>query len=161
MSSNVPTVGQVSLFSLVFQLVFIGFLIFLFDLANIDESFIFGAFTYSLIALILRNLISKKHRQGVRLMRQQKFTDAIKYFEESVDFFSNNIWVDKFRFLTLLSSSKMTYKEMGLCNIAFCYGQTSNGQKAKEYYEQVLKEFPKNGVAITGLNMLNSVQNHG
>ena len=34
----------------------------------------------------------------------------------------------------------MTYKEMGLCNIAFCNSQTGNGQKAKEYYEQALKK---------------------
>lgn len=46
---------------------------------------------------------------------------------------------------------------MGLGNIAFCYSQTSNGQKAKEYYERVLKEFPGNGFAIAGLNMINSL----
>ncbi|HEX3165740.1 MAG TPA: tetratricopeptide repeat protein, partial [Chitinophagaceae bacterium] len=76
-----------------------------------------------------------------------------------VDYFAKNNWVDKYRYLTLLSSSKMTYKEMGLCNIAFCYSQTGNGQKAKEYYEQALREFPENGLAIAALNMLKSVDN--
>ena len=95
----------------------------------------------------------------MRLVKQHNFMDAIPKFEKSVDFFTRNNWLDKYRFLTLLSSSKMTYKEMGLCNIAFCYSQTNNGQKAKEYFEQTLKEFPENGLAIAGLRMMNSVEN--
>jgi tetratricopeptide (TPR) repeat protein len=159
MASNIPIIRQLSWLSVVPQLIVIGLLIFLYHLAGVEEEepFIFGALTYSLLAFGLRNLIAKNHRQGIRLVKQHKFGDAIPYFEKSVDYFNKNNWVDKYRFLTLLSSSKMTYKEMGLCNIAFCYGQTGNGHKAIEYYEQVLKEFPGNGLAITGLNMLKSV----
>lgn len=159
MASNVPTIRQLSWFSVVPQLIIIGLLIFLYHLADFDEPFIFGALTYSMLALGLRNLISKKHRQGMRFVKQQKFLDALPCFEKSVEYFTKNNLVDKYRYLTLLSSSKMTYKEMGLCNIAFCYSQTGNGQKAKEYYEQALKEFPENGLAIAGLNMLKSVEN--
>ena len=43
---------------------------------------------------------------------------------------------------------------MGLCNIAFCYAQTNNGQKAKEYYELALKEFPASDLASSGLKMI-------
>jgi len=159
MASTVPTIGQLSWLSVIPQLIVIGLLIFLYHLANFDQPFIFGALTYSLLALGLRNLIAKNHRQGMRLVKQQKFVDALPYFEKSVDYFAKNNWVDKYRYLTLLSSSKMTYKEMGLCNIAFCYSQTGNGQKAKEYYEQALREFPENGLAIAALNMLKSVDN--
>ena len=159
MASNVPTIRQLSWLSVVPQLIVIGLLIFLYHLADFDEPFILGALTYSLLALVLRNIIAKNHRQGMRLVKQQKFADALPCFEKSVDYFAKNNWVDKYRYLTLLSSSKMTYKEMGLCNIAFCYSQTGNGQKAKEYYEQALKEFPENGLAIAGLNMLKSVDN--
>jgi Tetratricopeptide repeat. len=159
MASTVPTIRQLSWLSVIPQLIVIGLLIFLYHLANFDQPFIFGALTYSLLALGLRNLIAKNHRQGMRLVKQQKFVDALPYFEKSVDYFAKNNWVDKYRYLTLLSSSKMTYKEMGLCNIAFCYSQTGNGQKAKEYYEQALREFPENGLAIAALNMLKSVDN--
>jgi tetratricopeptide (TPR) repeat protein len=159
MGLNVPTIRQISWLSVVPQLIVIGLIIFLYHLSNFDEPFIFGAITYCLLALGLRNLIAKNHRQGMRFVKQQKFADAIPCFEKSVDYFTKNDWMDKYRYLTLLSSSKMTYKEMGLCNIAFCYSQTGNGQKAKEYYERALKEFPENGLAIAGLNMLNSVDN--
>ena len=95
----------------------------------------------------------------MRLVKQHRFADALACFEKSVDYFSKNKWVDKYRFLTLLSSSKVTYKEMGLCNIAFCYSQIGRGREAKEYYEQVIKDFPENGLAIAGLNMLKSMEN--
>lgn len=48
---------------------------------------------------------------------------------------------------------------MALCNIAFCYGQIGEGQKAKEYYQQTLTEYPENGMAQAGINMLNLVDN--
>ncbi len=123
---------------------------------GLGEPVILGAFTYILLSWGLRNVFAKDQARGMQLVKQQKFTEAIFFFEKSVTFFSNNTWIDKFRFLTILSMSKMTYKEMGLCNIAFCYSQTGNGVKAKEYYERTLAEFPENGLAKAGLNMITS-----
>ena len=45
---------------------------------------------------------------------------------------------------------------MALNNIAFCYGQLGDGEKAKEYYERTLNEFPDSGIARAGLRLLNS-----
>jgi tetratricopeptide (TPR) repeat protein len=157
MASNVPTIRQIAWLSVIPQVAVIGIIIYGYHLANFSNPFIFGALTYSVFALILRNLIAKNHRQGMRLVKQQKFTEAIPFFEKSVDYFSKNTWVDNYRFLTLLSSSKMTYKEMGLCNIAFCYSQTGNGQRAIDYYKKALNENAENGLAIAGLKMLSSV----
>ncbi len=94
----------------------------------------------------------------MKLVKQKYFLEAISYFEKSVDFFTRNQWIDKFRYLILLSSSKMTYREMGLCNIAFCYGQIGNEVTAKKYYEMVLDEFPNNGIALAVLKLINSVE---
>ena len=52
----------------------------------------------------------------------------------------------------------MSYKEMGLCNIAICYSQTGDVLKAKEYYEQIINEFPNNGIALVGLRFINAVE---
>lgn len=159
MASNVPTVKQIAWISLIPQLTVMGLLIYSYHLFESQDPFLYGAFTYVGLSFCLRTFVPKDHREGMRLVKQQNFTDAISKFEKSVDFFTKNSWLDKYRFLTLLSSSKMTYKEMGLCNIAFCYSQINNGQKAKQYYEQTLKEFPENGLAIAGLRMINSVEN--
>jgi len=101
----------------------------------------------------------KSHREGLKLTKEHKFEKAIPKFENSYKFFTQNNWIDKYRFITLLSSSKMNYREMALCNIAFCYSQIGNGQKSIEYYKKTLEEFPENGLAQTGLKMLTSTEN--
>jgi len=158
MTSKVPTVRQVAWFSLVPQIFFVGLIILIYYKLELKEPILYGALTYLAISLCLRNLLAKSHRQGMKYVKQQQFSQAIPYFEKSVVFFTRNQWIDKFRFITLLSSSKMTYKEMGLCNIAFCYSQIGNGVKAKEYYEITLREFPDNGMAISALKLINSVE---
>ena len=158
MAPNVPTVTQRDWVSLIPHILLIGLLTYVYYLLNIEDPSLFGILTYLVLAFGLRNLVAKSHRKGVRLLKQQKFNEAIPYFEKSADYFSKNSWVDKYRFLTLLSSSKMTYRAMDLCNIAFCYSQTGNGLKAKELYQQILREYPENGVATAALNMLNSLE---
>ncbi len=157
MATNIPIVRQIAWISLIPQLILMVFLMYIYRLLEFDEPFLLGALTYLILSVGLRTLVAKDHRQGMKFVKRQQFEHAIPLFEKSVVFFTKNNWIDKFRFLTLLSSSKMTYKEMGLCNIAFCYSQTSNGQKAKEYYEQVRKEFPENGLATVALKMINSL----
>lgn len=157
MASNVPTVKQVAWISLIPQLTVLGLLVYIYYIFQSPKPFLYGALTYFGLSFFLRNFVAKYHRAGMRLVKQNNFVEAIYKFEKSVDFFTKNNWLDRYRFLTLLSSSNMTYKEMGLCNIAFCYSQTNNGQKAKEYYEQILREFPENGLAIAALRMLNSI----
>ncbi len=92
-------------------------------------------------------------------VKQEQFEEAILNFERSYEFFKENDWLDKYRFLTLLSSGKMSYKEMALNNIAFCYGQIGNGKLSKEYFQRTLDEFPESGMAKVGLRFLNSMSN--
>lgn len=158
MASNIPIIRQIAWISLIPQILLIGILSYLFSLLKYKESFLLGVLSYVILSYILRNTIAKYHRKGIKQVRNQKFNEAISSFQKSVNFFTNHAWLDKYRFVTLLSSSKMTYKEMGLCNVAFCYSQINNGQKAKEYYELTLTEFPDNALAIAGLKMLNSVK---
>jgi tetratricopeptide (TPR) repeat protein len=159
MALKTPIVRRVSWISVIPQFLFMGILIFIYYTLELKEPILYGALTYLIISISLRNLIAKSHRQGMRFVKQQQFSNAIPFFEKSIDFFTNNKWVDKYRFITLLSSSRMSYKEMGLCNVAFCYSQIGNGLKAKEYYERTLGEFPSNGIAITALKLINSVEN--
>jgi tetratricopeptide (TPR) repeat protein len=159
MASNVPTIKQIEWTFFIPHIILIVILGYLYQFLDIKKPFTVGALTYYILSLVLKNIIAKDHRQGMRLVKQQKFTEAISCFEKSVEFFSQNKWIDKYRYLVLLSVSKLTYYEMGLCNIAFCYSQTGNGIRAKEFYQKTLKEYPNNGLAIAGLNMLSSFEN--
>ncbi|HET6225332.1 MAG TPA: tetratricopeptide repeat protein [Bacteroidia bacterium] len=162
MASNVPTVRPVAWISLVPQLIFYGILCYSYHVLLPDVDPVFpGVLTGIAIMILLRNLITKKHRKGVKLFKQQKYMAAVPLFEESFAYFTKNAWLDKYRHFLLFSSSKWTFKEMALCNIAFCYGQVGNGQKAKEYYQRVINEFPNNGLATAGLRMLNAGGQNG
>lgn len=154
MASNVPMIKQVNWAALLPQFMVIGIIYTIYNLFELKEPFLFGAITYFVLAMVLRNLIAKEHRQAIKMVKLHQYEIAIHLFEESVDYFSRNSWVDQYRAITLLTVSRMGYKEMGLCNIAFCYSQIGEGQTAKEYYELILSEFPDNGLAQAGLKML-------
>jgi len=109
------------------------------------------------LSLTLRRTISRHHRMGISEMRLGQFGEAIHSFQRSIDFFERHPWIDRFRWITLLSASSMTYREMGIANIAFAYSQQGDGERARAYYEMCIKEFPDNGVAISALRLMDSV----
>lgn len=158
MSSKVPVFKQTALISIIPQLSVLAGLILLFYFLKTEDYFIYGAVSYIFISFCLRNILARHHRAGIRLVKQKNFKTAIHAFQNSVDFFTRNSWIDKFRYLTILSSSAMCYREMGLCNIAYCYSQIGDGEKAREYYEKTLADYPKNELAISAINMMNSVE---
>ncbi|KGK28677.1 hypothetical protein EL45_19520 [Cellulophaga sp. E6(2014)] len=135
-----------------------GIIIFIWYLINPEKAFLYGAMTYLVISFSLRNLIPRDHRNGIKKNNAEKFEDAIPDFEKSYAFFKKNEWIDKYRFITLLSSSKMSYREMALANIGFCYSQIGDGVKSKEYYERTLKEFPESGLAKSALKMMSAME---
>lgn len=158
MASNAPIVKQVSKTALLFQFVVMGLFIYIFYDGELYFSFCYGLITYSLLRIGLNFIFANDHRKGLKLVKQNKNLEAISYFEKSVEFFTKYGWLDKYRFITLLNPSKMTFKEMSLCSIAFCFTQTNNGVKAKELYERILAEYPENGIAISATNMINALK---
>lgn len=118
---------------------------------------IYGVLVYWFLIYALRNIIARQHRQGVALLKKNNFEQAISYFKQSVTYFERKPWIDKYRYITLLSASRMTYREMGLCNIAFSLTQLGRGAEAKEIYHKVLEEYPGNGIATAALRMMESV----
>jgi tetratricopeptide (TPR) repeat protein len=158
MSSKVPTVRQTNWISIIPHLVIMGVIVLIWHQFNPEKAFLFGAMTYLVISFSLRNLIPKDHRNGIKKNNAEKFKDAIPDFEKSYAFFKRNEWIDKYRFITLLSSSKMSYREMALANIGFCYSQIGDGIKSKEYYERTLKEFPESGLAKSALKMMSAME---
>ena len=156
MASNPPIIKQVAWVSLIPQIAFIFILIAVYNYFGFENPAFYGALTYLSLSMGLRYFIPKNHREGIQLTKKNQFEKAIVEYEKSHEFFSKNDWIDNYRFLTLLSSSKMNYREMALCNIAFCYSQIGNGAKAIEFYQKTLVEFPENTIAQSALKMLNS-----
>ena len=158
MSSKTPFVRQVAWISLIPQLLFIAILTMLYKtfIRSLYDALNAAMITYVFAAIFLRYLIPRNHRKGIRFFKSNKYVQAISEFEKSYDFFTKHAWIDKYRFIVLLSSSRISYTEMALINTAFCYTQIGNGSKAKMYYKKALKQFPNSGMAKSALQMLNS-----
>jgi tetratricopeptide (TPR) repeat protein len=137
-----------------------GVIMLVYYLLDFKEAIFFGAITYLLISYILKKLIPRDHRTGVKKTKLEQFEQAIPDFEKSYAFFKKHEWIDKYRIITLLSSSKMSYREMALANIGFCYGQIGNGKQSKAFYEKTLLEFPESGLAKSALKLITAAESN-
>ena len=156
MASKKPIVKQIALLSFFPQLALLTGMIFFAWWIGFNNFVIPGALMYLAISLPLRFGVPHHHRKGIALFKRGLFVDAIPLFEKSYTFFKRNRWIDKNRYVVLLSSSQISYTEMALLNIAFCYGQSGDGKKSKAYYEKTLAEFPDSEIAETSLQMFQS-----
>jgi len=157
MSSKIPVVRQVAWISIIPHLLVMGTIMLIWYQFNKTDFILLGAATYLITSQLLRRNIAKEHRMGMALIKHEQFEESITHFQNSYNFFKKHEWIDQYRYLTLLSSGKMTYKEMALVNIAFCYGQLGKGNLSKEYYERTLKEYPNSIMAKASLRMLNAM----
>jgi len=158
MASTTPIIKQISWLSVVPQLAIGALLVLAADLLGAGNPVLVAAAAYLAMLFPLRWLVASHHRRGIALIKKGNFERAIDDFQKSYRFFREHPWVDTYRYVTLLSSSRVGYREMALVNIAFCHGQIGNGRKSKEYYERALAEFPESEIAKSALRMIASAQ---
>ena len=161
MSSRAPIVYRVSWPALGLHVLLFLALVWTLKAAWYGEKFAGLAVPAAMLAylaclLTLRNTVGASHRRGIRLVRRGRFEEAIPQFAASYDFFRRHAWVDRFRAVTLLSLSGISYREMALVSSAFCHTQIGEGKKARELYERALAEFPNSGMASTALKVLDA-----
>lgn len=138
------TLGVLALF------VFVGW-----TLSRTNGVFV-GAVVYVVLSQVLRRLIASHHRKAIGHCKRQEFEQAIPEFKKSLAFFRGNEWVDRFRAITMLSAAGVSYREMAMVGLGFCYAQIGDGVNARRSYEQCLLDFPDNGMAEAALRMLNA-----
>lgn len=123
-----------------------------------SEAFLIGAGLYLVYSFGSRAILAREHKAGMRLTKRGSFAEAIPHYEESLAFFERHAWVDRWRALTMLSSGRLSYREMALVNIAFCYSQVGEGEKAEDYYRRTLADYPDSVIARTALRLMESVR---
>lgn len=134
---------DVNWLSILMQLIAIALFSLLWKNLSTGNALLNGALTYYALSIVLRTLVPRNHRKGINEIKNERYDDAISSFEKSYAFFNKFPWLDKYRLLLLLSSSKMSYKQMALNNIAFCYSIKGDRLKSIEYYHRIMTEFPK------------------
>jgi tetratricopeptide (TPR) repeat protein len=125
-----------------------------FALFGKSHALLIGAGSYLVTSQVLRRGLSAAHREGIAELRRGNLESSIEAFKRSYDFFSHHSWLDRFRYLTLLSSSAYSYREMSLCNVAFLNGQLGRRDEAIAWYRRALQEFPTCSLARASLNLM-------
>jgi hypothetical protein len=161
MVSGKLIIRNISIPSLVFQLLLIAALVFVISLfvKFLPMAFFLSAILYSSIAMSLRNTNSRNHREGVKLVKNAEYNHAIIEHKKSYEFFLKHPLIDKYRFITMLSVTRMSYSEMDLICIAYCCSKIGSGVLSKQYYEKALMRFPKSEMANNALELIKSVEN--
>jgi tetratricopeptide (TPR) repeat protein len=109
--------------------------------------FAFAAyFAYSTVA---RGLILTHHQRGMKFFRQKHYHEAILSFQQSIQYLNANAWIDRHRWLVLLSSSALSYREMAMFNIGAAYVYLDNAREARKAFESFLMAFPFSQLAPT------------
>ena len=159
MPASIPTVKEIAWLSLVPQLAVMALLIATgFLLFGKPDGLLFGVGAYLVLSQLLRRVLPAAHRRGIRELRRGDLEQAIKSFEESYDFFSRHRWIDRFRYLTMLSSSAYSFREMAMCNVAFLHGQLGRPADSLAWYRRALQEFPTCSLARTALTFIAGIQ---
>ena len=121
---------------------------------NFNLAMLYGALAYLAYSFASKATLLGHHRKGIEFIKSHSFCEAITEFESSYMFLSRYAWVDKYRFIIMLDSSAIEYREMALCNIAYSYIQLGDKDKARDYYQRALQENPDSDLAKGGIEYL-------
>ena len=146
--------------SLIPQLLFMGALWFAYG-TIIDQPFLaplMASSTYLLASFLLKRAFICHHMAGIALLRENRYQEALTKFQDSYDFFEKHPWIDKYRYITFLASSRISYTEMALVNAAFCCMQLHMVNEAKEYYQKALMIFPFSKIAKSALQEIEAYE---
>ena len=159
MRSKVPFVKkEIAWLSLIPRLLYLGLLCLAFYPLDKKNFFIYAIIVHSLITFGLRKwALPAVVHSSVALIKEGKFEEAIPYIKESIDYYDKHPWIDKYRFLLMVSSSKLCIMELLLCNLAYCHLQIGDVKIAKLTYEEVLRRYPENANARVQLQTINAV----
>jgi tetratricopeptide (TPR) repeat protein len=160
MSPEPPIVRKIAWAYIVPQLILLFLLTLFFWKTLLSTSFsmaaVYSAVVYLLYSFGSKSLLLRYHREGIRLSKLQAFREAIDKFQRSYEFLEKHPWLDKYRFIAMLDSSALSYREMALVNIAYSHVQLDENTSALKYYQRALQEFPESEMAQSGIEYIAS-----
>src|SRR5688572_26463427 len=112
MASGTPIIRQINWLAIGLHLCIFVALVYLFQFLQMGAPSLMAIAAYLVLAYFLRFFLAKYHRYGMMFLKRNEFETAISYFEASYAYFQEKPWLDRFRAFFLLSSSRISYKEM-------------------------------------------------
>ncbi|MEL6268739.1 MAG: hypothetical protein AAFR22_02930 [Chloroflexota bacterium] len=157
-------VGVVGLVYAAFMFIAAVFTLYLAYPATQTELLLAGIVSYGMVYSLRRllpRMILRDHQRGIKQMQANHWKGALEAFEASVKFLRENRWLDQYRALTLLNSSKYSLLESDLNNIVACYLYMGDVQTAEAACKSVLNEFPQNPLAKASLHQIQAFKRSG
>ncbi len=125
-------------------------------LRDLAEAFAVGGGIFVVYTFGSRFFIASDNRRGLKAMARQDFDAALEHFGQSYAYFSKHSWLDRYRSITLMSSSLWSYREIALMNILTVHVRKKDFAAATRACRRVLEEFPDNQIAQSTYEMLTS-----
>jgi tetratricopeptide (TPR) repeat protein len=162
MTQKATTVGAYSRTFIIMQVIAVSALVALLYLVVPTDvtpfmPLLIGAAVYLIWSRLSMLVLLRAHRTGIQFLRAGAYAPAIQQFEQSYALFARFPWLDNFRWLTLLSPSALSYREMALNNIGYAFVQLKKFGKARERYQQLLDEYPDGEMADAARTVLASI----
>ncbi|MBL7951061.1 MAG: hypothetical protein JNM62_05020 [Flavobacteriales bacterium] len=121
---------------------------------------LFGLVAFLIIATLLKRLLIRDFRKGIDILNDKKYEEALPVLERSAAFFKRYPWLDRYRYLLLLSSSAMSYREIVMVGRALCIGRTRSFAETDQAFKEVLREFPESSLAKITRRMMYANDTH-
>lgn len=122
------------------------------------DSLLLGIAAYLVLLFASRALLTRHHRKGIRQVKKERLTEAILHFEASLRFFTDHPLLDRWRAVVIFSASALSYRDLALCNLAYCHGQLGDKERMKHFYQQAIALNPENPFAASSLRMIETVE---
>jgi hypothetical protein len=132
----------------------------LFERFSIPWPVLWAVVVFLVLANLLRRIVISDFRRGADALNAKKYDEALHWLERSATFFQRYPWLDRYRYLLLLSSSALSYREMALVNRALCIGRTRSSEETDQAFKQVLREFPESALARITRRMMFANDTH-
>lgn len=147
MARKIPVIRNTNYFYFIPQIGILSFIIYALYYFEVSHYLILGVSLYFLLSIYLKVLIPKWHRKGIFYLRKGELEASILTFQKSYQYFQKYPWIDQYRAFTLFSTSQLSYSEMALMNIIYCYEQLGDKKNAQKYLKILRQQFPNNKFA--------------
>lgn len=115
-----------------------------------------GAGIWCAYTFTARGVWLRHHRAGMKALRAERWEEAIESYQRGEALLRERPWIDRWRPLTLMTASGMSFTEIAVNNIAFAQSQSDQPERARQTYERGLAEFPDSYLMRTALRMLDA-----